>query len=141
MTLRGVRDEMHGDSTGTPGTPHPQIGTTFWTEGGGVSRVWTSKEDDDDPINPMLVFLGSQIYLEGLSLRTGVRSGVAGLAGSSAGWHSARFIPGTRSPSVSRQEQGCKIHETDGSYSSRVIPGCERQASDDYLPGSSNADR
>jgi len=100
MTLRGIRDEMfwreYGDSTGTPGTPHPQVGTTFWTEGAGVSRVWTSMEDDDDPINPMLVLLGSQIYLENMSIRTGVRTGAPGLSGSPAGWHSARFIPGTR---------------------------------------------
>ncbi|ULJ73585.1 hypothetical protein [Rhizobium gallicum] len=100
MTLRGVRDEMfwreYGDSTGTPGTAHPQVGTIFWTEGEGVNRVWTSMEDDDDPINPMFVQLGSQIYMQDMSIRTGLRTDTPGLAGSDAGWHSARFIPGTR---------------------------------------------
>jgi hypothetical protein len=107
LTLRGVRDENYwheyNDRAGTRGMPHPQVGTTFWTEGGGVARRWTAMEDADDPINPMFVLLGSQIYMRDMSIRTGIRNPVVdslatrhGLSGSSAGWHSARFIPGTR---------------------------------------------
>ncbi|RVK60613.1 hypothetical protein CN155_04970 [Sinorhizobium meliloti] len=98
MTFRGIKDEMwwreRGDSTG--GVTHPQVGTIFWTEGAGVNRVWTSMEDNDDPINPMFVLLGSMIEMENLSIRTGVRTDTPGLSGSAAGWHSARFVPGTR---------------------------------------------
>lgn len=98
MTFRGIKDEMwwreFGDSTG--GVTHPQIGTIFWTEGAGVARRWTSMEDADDPINPMIVYLGSMIETENISFRTGVRTDTPGLSGSSEGWHSARFIPGTR---------------------------------------------
>jgi hypothetical protein len=107
MTFRGVRDESYwhelGDKTGTPGTVHPNVGTVFWTEGGGVARRWTSMEDSDDPINPMFVLLGAQIYMQYLSKRTGVRTADLdpivtkyGLSGSPVGWHSARFIAGSR---------------------------------------------
>ncbi|EUB95583.1 hypothetical protein PMI07_002071 [Rhizobium sp. CF080] len=105
MTFRGIGDGNFwrevGDSTG--GVVHPKAGTIFWTEGAGVSRVWTSRTDADDPINPMFVRLGSAILFEDFAIRTGPRSSTpgdpgyaAGLSGSAAGWHSAVFDAGTR---------------------------------------------